>query len=184
MALASVVSSGLVAGGSLVVTYRGQKQQRKHEASQAFEARAWEEKSKTLYNVITWSRGLADSMLSQDQGVVAQSISRTMENFSHVVGGVEAYASPRARAEFAELRTALDASTIEPWLHHVLAELRTDKEGAIDAQDFLEAARLRKREREEIDQAVHRMNCDQQAVLLRCERLIEECRLSIRANED
>lgn len=183
VALASVVSSGVVAAGSLVLTYRGAKHQRQHEAALAFEAKAWDEKSKTLYNVIAGSRALTDAMLSTDPRFVVLSISRAAAQLDQLVGGVEAYASPACREAFIDLRRRLHATTVPGWLHHVVSEIRMEKERAIDAMDFERAAELKSHEQTEISQAVGGMIVDQSDVKIRAERLIEHARQSIRSSD-
>lgn len=66
VALAFVISFGVVPAGSLVLTFRGAKHQHQHEAASAFEEKALGETSETLYNVIGGSRSLADAMLTTD----------------------------------------------------------------------------------------------------------------------
>src|SRR4051812_19508930 len=60
VALASVISSGLIAGGSLWFNYRNGRQQRTHEASLAYEARVWGIKNDALFEVISATRRLCE----------------------------------------------------------------------------------------------------------------------------
>ena len=85
VALASVVSSGLVALGGLWLTYRTGHEQRKHEADLAYEERAWETKSEGLFKVIAAARVLVDTLSDPNEhgrntiGLVAFAVRDSLE---------------------------------------------------------------------------------------------------------
>jgi hypothetical protein len=62
VAITSVAFSGTVALAGLVLTYRAGREQRSHEETLAFEARAWEQKSAALLRVISVAQRVIDGL--------------------------------------------------------------------------------------------------------------------------
>lgn len=183
VALASIASSTTIAGGSLYVTLKGQRDQRKHDARQAFEERAWEEKSKTLYNAIMWSRGLARTMRGDSQAQQVESIHFVSEYLPNLVGSIEAYASDGCREAFTALERALDAVQLDHLTRWRITAIREEKEEAIGVQDFDAAARARQREKELLDRLVSSLDYDADHIATLAEKLVVEARKSVQSQD-
>ena len=180
IALSSVLVSGAVAGGSLLVTYRNGREQREHETDLAFEERAWEQKSTALFTVISSTRTLLDGLDAGDKYLVASVVSRAMSNLEPAVAGVEAYASAECRDAFSTLRRVLQNAKVIPHLPEIIQEVRDLQEAAIDDQDFDAAAGGRTAERDLMQEARDNLSLDIAAAKAMCTHLIEAARASVR----
>ncbi|ANH39967.1 hypothetical protein I601_3561 [Nocardioides dokdonensis FR1436] len=181
VALTSVVSSGLVALGGIGATVWSGRQQRQHEKRLAYEGRAWERKSDALFSVIASARRLLDVLEGDERrrerlGVDVESILDDLRESGPIV---EAYASEACRAALHDLATLLDAAERDLVAPFQVARIRRQKEEAIDAGDFEEAARLRHRERQVSRAAAEALNLDQQEAASRARRLIAAARDSV-----
>lgn len=175
VALASVIVSGLVALGGLVVTYLNGRHQRRHERRLAYEERAWEKKSEGLLRVIATTRGLLDTVKVRQgwrRDMIAVDLMGASRSLDELVAVVEAYASADCRSAFEELRTLLRESGFDIEL------IRRQKEEAIDAGDFERAARLKDRDQGTWPRG-DAVDLDFNKVETSCLRLIETARESV-----
>lgn len=183
VALISVASSGAVALGGLFVTYRSGREQRTHEAHQAFEARAWEVKSKGLFSSISAARSLIDTVTSpskfrrQELGLV---VPGALDRLNEALPAVESYASSECRSAFQALRSLLLSAKTDLLAPMRIADIRQAKERAIDAVDFAKAADLRDQERAVYAKATADLGIDSDEVRSRAETLIEAARASLK----
>jgi hypothetical protein len=180
VALVSVVSSGAVALGGLLVTYRSGREQRKHESGLAYEARAWERKSEALFGVIAAGRLLIDSIQSNDPAL-ARVVHRVVLELEDVGPVVEAYASGECRTAFVELQHLLNGSyelaMVERALYHhnVVLEVRV-------ADDYNSAADVFHEDQEQrlLRDAKASLTFDLQTAQAWAEKLIDAARKSVR----
>lgn len=184
VALVSVIATGTVGVGGLVVTYRSGGAQRQHEAKLAHSSRVWEQKSQALLDVITIARGMIDTLDSpyewrrESFGV---GLHDAVSRLDDLVAPVEAHASSDCREAFESLRSLLNGAKPDMLASHSIALIRRQKEEAIDAVDFEAAAALRDRERATIRQANEAHGLDPDEVRKSARRVIETARASLRA---
>lgn len=183
VALASVISSGLVAVGGLWVSYRSGRDQRLHEARLSYEERAWEKKSEGLYAAISTARGIVDVLRSArpaERNRIALTLPASRHRLDELVPIIEAYSSTECRDAFDRLRQILRDADTDILLPDRVAAVRARKEEAIDAQDFESAANFHRQERDLMRAAADRLGVDFDEVLRRAERLIQAARASVR----
>jgi hypothetical protein len=102
IATVSVVSSSLVALGTLGVTFVGGERQRKHESDLDFEARVWERKSEALFTVMEQCRRVIESndpVTDDNRLSYALEASKVLDKLHGARPTVEAFASSRCRDE-------------------------------------------------------------------------------------
>lgn len=183
VALASVITSGGVALGGLAATIWSGRQQRKHEARLAFEARAWDLKSDSLLRVIAVVRQLSDTLLSpvnrtkQGLGVLVPHVLETLDEH---VATVETYGSRDCRTAFDDLRALLDESNPDRMAPFWIATYRRQKEEAIDAQDFQRAMELAGKEKDLLAKTTNELTADFDVLLQQIRTLIDAARDSLR----
>lgn len=185
VALASVVSSGLVALVGLWLTYRSGRDQRRHEKALAYEQRAWEKKSESLFAVINAARTLLDTMSAVTpslRDMIAFRVFSVADVLDEEVALVEAYASTDTIKAFHSLRDLLHSANSDLLLESRITKKRKAKEEAIDDQDFQTAARLRDEERQLMRSAVDRLGIDLDEVAKRAEALLAAARASVRGD--
>ena len=182
VALTSVVSSALLAAGSLVVTYRNGVKQRDHEAAMAFEGRVWEKKSEALFELISTCRRWLDA-LDGEQGW-ALAAAQTHNGLNGLVAAVEAFASADCRREFDSLRRLLGDARPPLGLEGDVFLARNAKERAIDRQDFERAVKLRDFERQILADADAAFTIDADEARAVTARVIEEARASVRRSSE
>lgn len=184
VALASVVATGAVGLGSLVVTYRSNVVQRRHEARLAHSARVWEQKSQALLDVITIARGLIDTLDSPYEWrreMFGVRLAEQVQGLDELVAVVEAHASRECREAFESLRSLLAGSKPDSAAATTIDVLRRHKVEAIDAGNFDKAALARDRERTTVAQANEAVQgLDKDEVRKRARRVIETARASLR----
>lgn len=186
VALASVVTSGVIAAGSLLATYISARQQRRHEAGQAFEQRIWEEKRRVLIELISACRALLDQLPDDwGDGDAAVGVSRARSEFVSLAGGIEAYASEACRNQFVKVQGVLARTGVLFGVHLHVDESRMEKQRAIDAQDFEAAARARGAEQTALGTAMGTSTGPLDRELLRREvtELLDQSRASLRRSD-
>lgn len=103
VAVVSVISSGLVAVGSLVLQWRNGAEQRRHDATQAFEARAWDLKREGHLSLLDVLNRIRDS--ADDGYVVATKGRSWLEEFYEAQPVVVAYGTDECRHDLDALMT-------------------------------------------------------------------------------
>jgi hypothetical protein len=184
VALASVLATGAVGIGGLVITYKSGGAQRKHETRLAHTARVWEQKSQALLDVITLARRLIDRLDSPREAVresFGVHLAEEARRLDELVAPIEAHASSECRQAFESLRSLLAESDFDAFAEDDIEHFRRQKWDALDAGDFEEAARARSEERATIKQANSVLRLDADEVRARARRVIETARASLRA---
>ena len=184
VALVSVVATGAVGLGGLVVTYKSSGDQRRHEARLAHTARVWEQKSQALLDVITIARGLTDTLNAPRESrreSFGVGLNDVVERLDELVAPIEAHASSDCREAFESLRSLLNDANPDMLAAHSIELIRRKKEEAIDAGDFEAAVALRDRERATMRQANEAHGLDADDVRTRARQVIETARESLRA---
>lgn len=184
VALTSVIATGSVGLGGLLVSYRSGSEQRRHEASLAHSARVWEQKSEALLAVVTIARRMIDTLDSPREVVRERfglSLADVVWRLDELVAPIEAHASSECREAFDSLRSLLNQSKRDVGAEATIEAIRREKEDAIDAGNFEEAARLRNRERNRTKQVNEAHGLDADEVRMRARRLIETARESLRS---
>lgn len=185
MALVSVVGSSSLALGSLTFGYLNSREQRKHEASLAFEGRAWERKSDALFRAIRAARATCDTFTPHGDGVTVETL-RQVENLraelQEIGPVIEAYGSTRARDDLRATHEVLRDTYFEPgWLPD-LTEIRQQKADSIEDQDFDRAALLRKQEELYTEKLFESVRLDRVRLESALLSLIESSRHSVRSD--
>lgn len=97
VAVVSVVSSGLVAVGSLGFQWRNGNEQRRHDATQAFEARAWDLKRESHLELLETLSRIKDH--ANDGYAVAAEGVTWLESFYSAQAAIVAYGSDECRGD-------------------------------------------------------------------------------------
>lgn len=159
IALASVLSSTLVAVATIAFTFASGERQRKHERRLALEERVWEAFSSAIYRAILGARAVLDAMADVREverntpglATLAERNEQFYEMVGEVLPMVEAHATSDLRDRLIALREAFRWLRVgEGEIEGVRAAER-DKDRAIDNQDFELAAELRDRQRQQAD---------------------------------
>lgn len=206
LAFTSVVASGLVALGALVVFYLNGSQQRRHESRLAYEERSWRRKSEGLFDVVATCRSLIDAIdrpgsldvietLDRERGdyqatvqeyigvsEVGVRVGDVVQRLHELVPVVELYGSKACREAFDDLRRLLRDSGYDPRAADRLASVRRGKLAAIDAKDYRSAATARRLEREVLEDARTRLTIDLDETRAKAVRLVEATRESIQGD--
>jgi hypothetical protein len=150
IALASVVSSGVVAVLTLVINALTKRGDRKHAASLDFEKRVWEVKNSALLNLITKCESIRSAIrLAEGRDAKGQqaAVYREFEHIRFRLTSAEltAYAAESVNAPVEQLNSLMRrADDTEAYFYfHRIAEIRRAKEEAIDRADFEAAAKQR-----------------------------------------
>ncbi|MGH3329711.1 MAG: hypothetical protein ACRDPJ_00260 [Nocardioidaceae bacterium] len=207
VALTSVVASGLVALGGLVITFQSSREQRRHERRLAFEGRSWARKSDGLFDLVATCRSLIDAIdrpgsidavetLDLERGPylatakehigvseIGVRVGDVLYRLQELVPIVEVYGSAECRVAFDDLRQVLRGSDFDPRASDRLAAVRRGKVAAIDAKDYHSAATARRLEREVLEDARTRLTIDLPQTREKAERLIDAARQSLEGNE-
>lgn len=185
VALVSVIGSSSLALGSLVVGYLNSKEQRKHEASLAFESRAWERKSDALFRAIRAARAVCDSFkLDGDVARVdsLRQIEALRAELIDVLPVIEAYGSEQARDSLHRVRAVLGEVYFDPgWLPYI-GDVRRRKADLIEARDFDAAHGLRVEEQRAMNELFKSLKWDPDRLEDALLALIDSARLSVRTD--
>lgn len=187
IAAISVVSSAVVAIGTVAVNFLSGERQRKHETDLDFEARVWEKKSAALFTVIEHCRALADSgpVTADNRTEYALALSRTLDDLQEVRSTVDAFASTRCREQLTDLIEALKAFGVKSdagrdarhWSKMALEALGQTH----DSEAF---AGYRHMQHDAENDAVADFDPDLPDLRARAERLLEAARESARRPKD
>lgn len=196
IATVSVVSSALVALGTIAVNFIGGERQRSHEAGLDFEKRVWERKSESLFAVIQECRALLDAdepLVDETRTWWALGLSRHLDALRNVRSTVEAFASARCRVELTELVDAMSAQGVKEYLGHRVDRynklmLEVPFSDTYSTQDIQKEVAQRNRYREWIketeDEALVDFAPDLVDIHERAARLLEAARESVRRPND
>jgi hypothetical protein len=187
IALASVVTSGVVAVLTLVINALTKRGDRRHAASLDFEKRVWEAKSSALLKLITKCELIRSMIrLTEERNVERQraAVFRVFDDshFSLTSAELTAYAAGSVNAPVEQLHSLMQqAYDTEALVYsHQIEEIRREKEEAIDRADFEAAARQRDRE-VQTEMAIGQISgIDVAAVDVLCSRIIEQARKDLR----
>ncbi len=203
VALTSVIASGLLALGVVVLGYRTAREQRRQERQRDHDARAWERKADGLFDVVATARALIDaidrpgnldaieafdlergdyqSTVREHVGVseVGVRVGEVAERLHRLVPVVEVYGSPACREALHDLRTALRDSGHDPRAADRLAGIRRGKAAAVEAKDYHSAATARRLERELLEHARTRLTIELPDTRARAQRLIDAARADL-----
>lgn len=198
IATVSVVSSGLVALGTVAASFIGGERQRRHETDLDFEKRVWEGKSETLLTVIKECRGIIDSdgpLTEHSRQSWALYLSKRLDIFTDAQATVEAFASTRCRAELSGLIDSMRSSGVKDYLGNRVdrfekewfAILKHDP-NTMPTSDLLDDLNKRKRYKEWADEAkekaVAEFDPDLPELQARAQRLLDAARDSVRRPKD
>lgn len=166
IALASVISSMLVALATIAFNFASGERQRKHERRLALEERTWGTFSTAVYRVIRSSRAVLDSLADvrevENNAPALATLAERHAQFYEMVGEVlpmiEAHATGDTRDRLISLRENVRWLRVgEDQIEQARAAER-DKHRAIEDQDFDRAAEHRDRQAAQADnlRVVHR----------------------------
>jgi hypothetical protein len=206
IATVSVVSSGLVALGTIVTNSIGGERQRSHETDLDFEKRVWERKSEALFGVIHECRTMLDTLdreeLNDDDHNRlwwALHLSRRLDALHDVRSTVEALASSECRSALTSLVEAMTEQGVEQYVGRRVDSYRTQMseddppETSGDAlvarlDPRMQKIRRHQRYREWINEAEQEALADFNPNLpdlqSRAHRLLEAARESVRRPKD
>jgi hypothetical protein len=198
IAAISVVSSGVVALGTIAANFVGGERQRKHETGLDFEKRVWERKSEALFTVIEECRTLldVDEPLTDDSRTWwALNLSRRLDALRDARSTVEALASSQCRNELGGLVQALRAQGVKDYVGHRVDRYEREwlEAMAPDSGTFVaglttesiqRGSRIRQRMEKAEEQAVADFAPDLPDLRARAERLLEAARESVRRPSD
>ena len=204
IAAVSVVSSGVVALGTIVANFIGGERQRSHETDLDFEKRVWDRKSDALFQVIEECRTMLDSfggveMKDENRVWWALHLSRRRDALRDVRSTVEALASSECRGDLTAVIEAMDAQGVKEYLGRRVDRHReqmfADAPPEASAEQLLgrldpQARFFERMQRygEQIKETEARAVADFQPDLVelreRTERLLESARASVRRPKD
>lgn len=200
VSIISVVVSGLVALGALLLTYRSGRDQRRHDAALALQQRSWQRRSDGMFDLIATCRSLVDTIdrpgsidaieaLDRERGdydatvqehlgvsEIGVKVTDVVHRLHDLVPVVEVYGSAECREAFEDLRQQLRDSGYDPRAPERLAAIRRGKLAAIDAKDYHSAATARRLERELLEEARNRLTIDLDETRDQAERVIAAAR--------
>lgn len=185
VATVSVVSSAVVAVGTIAVNFIGGERQRRHEADLDFEARVWERKSEALFEVIGAARNLLDSDAPVGENPLSYALylSKMLDALNSTRSTVETLASNRCREELAALIEALHSQGVKEYVGH-----RSDRylhKGLEAGVDDVESWRRYSKYRKEAeDEAVADFHLNLADLQTHAARLLEAARESVRRPKD
>lgn len=181
IAVVSVVASALITLASLAFSFFQARGQRRHDATQAFEERAWELKVEAHLRLIQVSASMLDVVDEPHQ--VALNASRTEEELKlEIQPSVLAYGSDACQTDLEALITLTRkyADHVDLFDEVKLRNIRQAKERAIDVHDFEEAAAQRDKERQLIDRVGNGFKYDPAELRQALESAIRSTRQSLR----
>lgn len=198
IATVSVVSSGLVALGSIAANFVGGERQRRHETDLDFEKRVWVEKSKTLFTVIKECRGIVDSddpLTDDSRESWALYLSKRLDTLTDAQATVEAFASTRCRAELTGLIDAMRSYGVKDYLGNRVDRLEKESYSLLECDpnttptsELLDDMKKRQRFRAWAEEARKEAVVDFAPSLpdlqARAQRLIDAARESVRRPKD
>lgn len=186
IAIVSVISSAVVALGTIGANFISGERQRSHEADLDFERRVWERKSEALFAVIERARSLADSadpVTDDNRLTYALNLSRLLEALLDNRAAVEAFASSDCRTALTALIDAMEAQGVKSDVGAREARYTSQamKAGIANVDSYNFYRDLAK----EVDQeALAEFEPDLAALNARAERLLEAARLSVRCPKE
>lgn len=186
IATVSVVSSGLVALGTLGANFIGGERQRRHDADLNFEMRVWERKSEALFTVIERCRLVTDSDIPLTDGnrkFHALYLSKMLDALNGTRSTVEAFASSRCREELAGLIEALRTAGVKRYVGNRVDRFHQQRLDA-DPEDLSTRKRCQDLVRAAEEKAVADFDPDLRDLRARAERLLEAARESVRRPKD
>jgi len=182
IATVSVISSSVVALGTVGANFMSGERQRRHEADLDFERRAWERKSDALFVVIERARSLADSsepVTDDNRLTYALDLSMLLDALLTNRATVEAFASSDCRATLTALINTMQSQGVKPGVGEREARYRNlAMEAGIDNPERWDIYRKWWKEAER--EATTHFNPDLSALHPLAERLLEAARLSVR----
>jgi hypothetical protein len=187
IALASVVSSAVVAILTLVINALTKRGDRKHAASLDFEKRVWETKSGALLNLITKCESIRSAIrLTEVRGAESQ---RTAvygvfdgNHFRLTSAELTAYAAGSVNAPVEQLHSLMQQAnrTLAGIFFARLQEIRKAEEEALENADFEAAGNLHDDEVETEKEVGQKSGIDVAAVDVLCSRIIGQARKDLR----
>jgi hypothetical protein len=187
VAAISVVSSGLVALGTIAVNFVGGERQRKHESGLDFERRVWDKKSESLFSLIQESRVLTnyeDPIPEKYQEWHALNLSRVLDALYESQAPVEAFASEDCRRELAGLIEAMRKGGVKGDVGR-RSNLWFNKMREVNpTEDYATWSRYMKYRNEAGEEAVANFDPDIKDFQVRAGRLLEAARQSVRRARD
>jgi hypothetical protein len=196
IATVSVVSSSLVALGTIAANFIGGERQRSHETDLDFERRVWEEKSKALFAVIRDCRAVIDSddpLTDDSRKSWALYLSKRLDAFTDVQATIEAFASTECRTALTDLIDALRSAGVKDYLGNRVKRYedlmaKVPLSPPSDTQSTLAEVKQRQKYRQWIEEteqaAVTDFNPDLPDLQARAQRLLEAARGSVRRPKD
>lgn len=149
VALTSVITSGAVAMGGIVVGALGARSQRRHEKELAFEERVWETKSDAMFRLITVVQDFRRTLRAdKPRERLAARLPDTIDDLHAIAPVIEAYCSETCRVAFIALHMLLSDAPHDWYTAMQIKSVREDKEQAIEEGDFEAAAELHRKERD------------------------------------
>ncbi|MGV9734385.1 hypothetical protein ACWDT5_09845 [Rhodococcus aetherivorans] len=184
VALAAVVSSGLTSLAAIGYQAYGDHRRRTHDARQAFEERAWEKKSEPHYELIGVCRRLTAVLRTdlRSMSTVRYLTREAAPALSKLAPEIMAYGSQRCRRDLETVEQKLAELDVDSGLLFEAEDAFRQKERAIDARRFEEAATQRDRECQALERLTATMGLDRDGMQAAIDALLESARESVRSS--
>lgn len=186
VAALSVISSGVVALGTIATTLFSGERQRKHETDLDFERRVWEKKSEALFAVIEVCEELIEARdpTEETDWWMALGLSKLLDDLTDSRAAVGAFASSTCRKQLTSLIKAMRDGGIRPGTGHRWDQswerLReVDMETEWDRWKVIWDQRRKAQE-----EAVKDFRPDMKAIRAQAEQLLDAARDSVRRPKD
>lgn len=186
VAAVSVITSGAVAIGSILVTVYNAGRQRQHEADMDFEKRVWDQKSEALFSVMTTSRMLAtdgDAITDANRMTYALNLSKRLDDLHAARGVVDAFASTRCAVALTLLIDAMRDGGVKHNLGYRVSRLG-EQSMKLDPTDFDLSGRYREWRNEAEQSALQDFDPDLADIRKRAGDLFDAARESVRRPKD
>jgi hypothetical protein len=190
IALASVVSSGVVAVATLIINAATKRGDREHASSLEFEKRVWDIKSSALLSAISTCGAIraalrirADYEVQRRQAAVVREFQQ--HHFTIATGELVAYAAESVTEPAEHLQRLMIETMFTDALVYLagISDIRKEIEEAIDNGNFELAAALRDREVQTERTAGESSGIDVATVDSLCKTIIKRARDDLRGKE-
>lgn len=187
IAAISVVSSAVVALGTIATTFIGGERQRKHESDLDFEKRAWAKKSEALFAVIQVCEELIEAPDPQEgnsDSWLAFGLSRVLDDLTDNRAAVGAFASTTCREDLNVLIRAMKNGGVKRGLGRRWDRLWDDLRQVDIATDYERWEGLWERRKKAEEEVVDGFAPDMPALRTSAGNLLEAARQSVRRAKD